>query len=305
MARILKKIKNFFSIKNVTNEIDDSNLHLLNDNETVELQKKLLECYEDIVIACDKYGIKPILQGGTLLGKVRHNGFIPWDDDLDIGMLRDDYEKFKDIFYDELGERYILKGPGCREGATNRFIQVFRKNTVYKTIFSNDRIPPHVYIDIFPIDNVPKNSFVRFIKGMICNALMVIGSAVDLKQTMSQNVKDSFGDSLRGKIVLNIYLITGSIFSYKSIDGWYKSIDRKIRGKHIGDHLTSATGRKHYFGEIIKYDDVVPLKQSEFCGVLAWEPNKSEKYLENLYGDFMIIPPVEKRERHYILELKL
>ena len=73
-----------------------------------EIHDYLFEILQELDRICRKYNIKYSLEGGTLLGAVKYGDFVPWDDDLDIGMLREDYEKFKKIFNQELAEKYLL-----------------------------------------------------------------------------------------------------------------------------------------------------------------------------------------------------
>lgn len=303
---IIKKIKSYFSFKEMINDsYSNSGGHFLTDKEVVELQNALVEILKDLNNACEKYQIRPFLQGGSLLGKLRHNGFIPWDDDLDLGMSRDDYEKFKMIFDKELGDKYLLKGPGVKDGATNRFIQMFKKDSYYETVVDSIDFPKKIYVDIFPIDFVPENKFSRLIKGNVCNIEMIIASCVEYKKSKA------LGDNLstiskRNNINDKVRTLIGSIFSYRDLNNWYKKVDMSIRNKKETSFATSATGRKHYFGEIVPSNVFFPLKESEFCGVKTWIPNNSKHYLINLYGnDYMEIPPESKREHHYVIKIRL
>lgn len=296
----------FFSLKSTLNTLyrENPKAHQMSVQERQKLQESLLGIYSDIFSVCEKYKIKPFLQGGTLLGKLRHNGFIPWDDDLDLGMRRDDYEKFKRIFQKELGSNYILKGPGCPEGATNRFIQVFRKNTYYKSVGMPDSIPHHIYIDIFPIDYAPDQKGKRFIKGLWCNCLMAIAGGVEFRETLTKEMKQIMEDNFSGRVNMWIRLLIGKIFSFRPLNWWYGKIDRTLLEKKKTGYCTSGTGRKHYLGEVVKADVFFPLKRSEFEGYLAWIPNQPENYLRNLYGDYMRIPDEKNREEHFIEELR-
>ena len=297
----------FFSLKQVFNDLEKENSHIrkLSQQEIENLQKILLDIYDDIFEVCKKCDIRPFLQGGTLLGYIRHNGFIPWDDDLDIGMLREDYEKFKKIFNQELAEKYVLMGPGCKDGATNRFIQVFKKNTVFSTAVMADEAPHMISIDIFPIDYAPNEKWKQKLKGTYCNLLMLFTSCVEFRKCLNNALKERMLRSTRGKINLTIRMFFGKLFSFRSLEKWYQKVDKSIQINKKTDFVTSATGRKHYLGEIIAADSMVPLKKTKFCGLDAWIPAKPDDYLRNLYGDtYMEIPPESKRESHFILELK-
>ena len=297
----------FFSLKTIINDSYRKNpdLHVLSEDEIKDLQKCLLAIYQNIFNVCEKYEIKPFLQGGTLLGKIRHNGFIPWDDDLDLGMIRSDYEKFKDIFQEELGEHYLLRGPGCPQGATNRFIQVFKKNTYYKTVGMPEIVPHHVYIDIFPIDYVPNQKWKQFLYGNWCDILMAVASCVEFKETFNKEMRAFMQRTWIGKMNMYLRLSLGNVFSVLSLHTWYKIIDSTLKKVKLSDYCTSGTGRKHYLGEILSVEAFFPLQRSEFEGCFAWIPNQSELYLKNLYGDYMKIPDKKDREQHFIEKLRI
>jgi len=96
------------------------------------------------------------------------------------------------------------------------------------------------------------------------------------------------------------------MFSFIPSSNWFHAIDKIIRWKdESSKDCTIAQGRGHYFGEIIPRNTVFPPKYSEFCGIQVPLFNDVEHYLENLYGDYMIIPPKDKRENHYIIDMKL
>lgn len=300
-------LSKLFSLKVVFNNLHQINpkSHILSELELKNLQYCLVSIYKDIFDTCEKYGIKPFLQGGTLLGKIRHNGFIPWDDDLDLGMSRTDYEKFKKIFERELGEAYLLKCPGYPMGATNRFIQVFKKDTYFRTTAMPDKIPHHVYIDIFPIDFAPQKRWKQIVKGTWCNFLMGVTSCVEFKETFTEELRLVMSTTKSGKINMYLRMFIGEILSVISLENWYLKTDKALNEIKPSNYCTSGTGRKHYLGELVKTEVFFPLKRAKFEGCSAWIPNLPEEYLENLYGDYMRIPDKKNQEQHFIEDIKI
>lgn len=118
-----------------------------------------MEIYMEIANICDKYGIRYFADWGTLLGAVRHNGFVPWDDDMDMGMLRNDYFRFLKIASKELPEGYILLSVHTREDYTNMVARVVNGDKLHLNEYELKKFhdcPFSVGVDIFPIDYIPR-----------------------------------------------------------------------------------------------------------------------------------------------------
>lgn len=144
-----------------------------------DVQLVLLEMLKDIDALCQKHGIRYWLTGGSALGAVRHKGFIPWDDDADIGMLREDYEKFQKVVH-ELNERYVVQ---CFETHPEYNVlvppmKIRKKHTYcveYNALLKNKcKDSDGLFIDVFVLDHVSENKLKDFTWRMRNGILMVL-----------------------------------------------------------------------------------------------------------------------------------
>lgn len=147
-------------------------LHIISDDERFELQKCLLHMLKDIDMVCCKHNITYMLGGGTALGAVRHKGFIPWDDDLDINMPRQDYENFIKIMNEELGEYYEFSYPNSKN-VEYPFLKIHKKDTKFIELFDNGFFDG-VWIDVFPIDYAHENNLIRYMKGVAADFILYV-----------------------------------------------------------------------------------------------------------------------------------
>ena len=295
--------------KELLNDIVNENKEFrpITEKEKQDLQTALYEMACDLDNICRTYNIKLFLVGGSLLGAVRHGGFIPWDDDMDFALSRKDYEKLKEIFDDKLGEKYILRCPNSSNPSGNRFMQIFKKDTVLKTLGDQPQlIPQKIYIDIFPYDYVPKNFFYRFVRGTYANICMAIASCVMDFVYPDEGLTSYMKKNKKGKRILVCKSIVGKIFSFKKTEKWFDLVDDIINYRKSTSIITSGTGRKHYFGEIYSKNIFFPLKQMSFINHEFYVPSDTNSYLIGLYGENYMNPPaINQRESHFISELKV
>ena len=297
-----------FNYKDILNDIarNDSTSRQITEEESKKLKQCLLEMAVDLDARCRKNDIRLFLVGGSLLGAARHRGFIPWDDDMDFGLLRGDYEKLKTVFDVDFGDQYELRCPNSDHPNGNRFMQIFKKGTVLKTVGDeNPLCPQSVYLDVFPYDIVPENRLLCRAKGLYANALMFVASCVMDEAAMGEEYRRYLRKSRDGDLFLKLRSLTGKAFSWRAPEKWFDRVDLAIRHPETA-LLTSATGRRHYFGEIYPAEVFLSLTELPFEGHLFYAPAGWEQYLKGNYGpDFMTPPPEGKRESHFITELSL
>lgn len=276
--------------------------HELSEEDSKKLKSVLLGMYIDLNRACVKHNIQLILSNGSCLGAVRHQGFIPWDDDLDVLLSRDDYNKLAEIFDEELADNYYLVGPN-REVEYGLYMRLYKKGTIYKTIFGNNREEcKGIYIDIYPIEKMPNNRLVRELKFLLLDSLRIgVTSIAFYKSNLL--LKRAFGYSLKTKIVYFIRSFIGFFFSItgaKKVNRLYDKIASSSQGIKF---CSVPTGSNLSKKECHPTEVFFPPQKAVFEGLEVLIPNDVDKYLSALYGDYMKVPPPEKRERHFYMEI--
>lgn len=296
------------SYKKLLNSLsDDRLLRQLSDNEMKALRERLLKAFCDLNACCEKHGLTVMLIGGSALGAVRHKGFIPWDDDLDVAMTRTDFEKLKVIFDEELGRKYILSAPNYKNNAYGRYPMMFIKDTLFVEVgMTPDSENAKVKIDIFIIDNIPDGIIQRYLKGVCCTLLMFFSSYEYSYEHDNEVLKQYMCKSKKGRIEYRKRKILGRFFAFIPFQKWANLTDCAFQYNDESHLMGIPSGRGHYFGEIRKKDTFIPPSKGVFEGINVNLPGNPHSYLTNLYGrDYMSLPPVEKRERHFIIDFKL
>ena len=298
-----------FDYKGLLNEIskNEREFRTISENEKKELKGCLYEMACDLDRRCKKNGIKLFMVGGTLLGALRYGTFIPWDDDMDFGLSRADYLKIIEIFDDEFSDKYELRCPNSKYPNGNRFMQIFKKGTLLRSLGDNNPFQPKsVYIDIFPYDFVPDNLLSRMVTGNTANMLMGIASCVMDWKYPDKLLCKYMKKTKSGRQMLLFRNVIGSFFSFLSPEKWFDLVDRTIMYKKETAKITSATGRKHYFGEIYPLDCFFPVVEMKFMDHNFYAPRDIKQYLSGLYGaDYMTPPPDKAKESHFISEVRL
>lgn len=262
------------------------------DKKTLEnLHKVELEILDEFVRICNKHNLEYYLIGGTMLGAIRHKGFIPWDDDIDVGMMRKDYDLFIKYAKKELKKQYYLD---CFE--TNKdyyfpFAKIKKNNTIFNEQ-ANAHLKNHkgIYIDIVPIDNAKKQDSL-FQK---TQAVLVR----NITETMLCKKKIN-------KIKNSRYPFLSLVFSIFPCTTLMKIQAKLIRlnKNHNSEYVVLLAGVYGYKKETNKREVFTPsvkvkFENKEYNGVAD-----ANTYLTKIYGDYMKLPPKEKRLNHMPLEI--
>ena len=299
----MKKIGNTRSV--LLSSGSDQHLHQLNEAESNRLKETLLEMYKDIMHFCKENYLCIMLGGGSVLGSVRHGGFIPWDDDLDLMMPRKDYDIFIHTFEKSMGDKYELFVPDGKHLATNLFLKVSKKNTLEEDICTvGSSVKTGIVVDIFPMEHIPKNKIVYGCKGFLANVFAYTFVSVYMFQNRNERMRKMYCGNLKGRINYTIRMILGGLFSFRKYEKWYVMFDKFVQSKEDSGLCTIPTGRNHYDGEIQKNDVFFPPKMTTFEGEPAYIPQKVDVYLKSLYGDYMTLPPEDKREKHFYTKIE-
>lgn len=257
-----------------------------------------LEIVKNVIKICEKYNLKYFMLGGTMLGAIRHGGFIPWDDDIDLGMPRKDYETFLEIAEKELPDYLQVVNYKNTPSYQYYITRIQDKNVkVIEERIGNDSKFTYASIDIFPIDGTPNNKLLR---------KLYFFRVLSHRALMSLYYKDSIDRKRKRGTIEKAFLWIMEKIPFEKIIDPYKEkekIDKllssqnvdtsKYIGNIMGAYRTREIVPKEWYGKGTKYK----FEDIELNGF-----DKYHEYLRYTYGDYMELPTVESRKTHYRLE---
>lgn len=235
-------------------------------------QLRMLEILKVVDAICAKHGIEYTLDGGTLLGAVRHGGFIPWDDDLDINIKRKDLAKLRKILPRELPSHLVYQDYFTDPYYPTLIAKVREKDSyIYEEPCTDKLKEKGLFIDLIPIEEIPNLKWKAKLDYLYGHCLRGIHHYVNTK------------DTILSWIVLPF--------------AWTLTILTRFTNKfrHI-DQLAHIYGWQAYNGFSKK--DYYPIKRIPFEGFQACVPNNPDAVLKALFGNYMQIPPKDKRIVH-------
>ncbi|GHU81786.1 phosphorylcholine transferase LicD [Bacteroidia bacterium] len=252
-----------------------------------QAQLVMLRMFKIIDYICRKHQITYWMCSGTLLGTVRHKGFIPWDDDLDICMIREDYEHFLKVAVEEFPDDMSLQ---TRELDPHYHYLPLpckvrdKKSLILSPGFEDEESEKGLFIDIFPVDRYHKEPWTFRKEKLIKSYNMFI-----CKCMVAAHYKDR---SFSKKVLAFFYPI------FHFLVKRYLKLAAKLidRNRGLGTDCYAGHGFDTLWKRFFRYDDIYPLIDLEFEGVKFYAPHNPDVYLRALYGaNYMTPPPEAKR----------
>lgn len=255
-----------------------------------EYQVHILNIFKVVSSICKKHNIRYYAIGGTCIGAVRHKGFIPWDDDLDIAVPIEDYDRLKKLLIDELPPH--LKYYDCKSSLHYHY--VFSKVIDTRTTVIQNTVKHYkdayigVYIDIMPLSSIPSNPIFRMVHiAKIMTVFML--NIVRRFPLCSQN-------SITGKLASLVFKVPLSVFKFDKFSDIYIHELEKCPCKNSNNVAFSWS--KQVFRNIFPYEWFSDTIEMQFEDTTIECPIDYDKYLKKHFGDYMIIPPLSQQKKH-------
>lgn len=253
----------------------------LNETQLKKLHGELLQLLVEVDRICKKNNIPYFLSHGTLLGAIRHKGFIPWDDDVDIQMLRSDYERFFNICKNDLNKsKFLLQNQKLDKHYNWVYGKLRLKNTSYiRSGQEHLKQEDGIFLDIFPLDSISLNKYRQKIDINICKIC---------RKILWAQVGKKSSDFVRKTLFKTLSFIprkfTIFVFNLFSISG-----NKRLTPLLVCHNLSGHIFRQEWYSETIFV---------EFEGHKFPVPKEYDNVLTSVYGDYRKLPPEEKRLGH-------
>lgn len=256
-------------------------MEIKNEEYLSKLHEDILSIMDDIDNVCTQHNLKYYLIGGSLLGAVRHNGFIPWDDDLDIIMPREDFEKLVEIYQTSNDSDFYLRWITTESNYWQLFAKVCKKNTVFKEDSLDETVPSGIFVDIFPVDLCGNYNWWLNILRMSINQLRTLLCAGVMNKQRS-DIKNRISKLIGSR---NIHRCVNFIIKLGSLTG---NTNYAMYGS--GYHLKKQLFPKEWIGNGHR----LPFESKSYkC------PDQPSKVLQLTFGNtYMQLPPEDRRITH-------
>ena len=271
---------------------------MFSDNPDLKkLQKSCIDILKDVAEICDDNDLSYFLCAGSLLGAVRHKGFIPWDDDIDIMMPRRDYDRLIEIANNNLESNHRLTHYSLEKDISKvnaHHIQVIDTDIRLLREWTVNRKEIHCWIDIFPIDGMPKGrlaGLIHYYHFKFWKYLYQLSRFEDCVNVVRDRPRYQIA-------LLNVLKKFNPFHMLDSVEALYKMEKiAKEYDRDESDHVCIFYGL-HNKKEILKTEWFAEKKKLKFEDDSFWGPVRYDDFLRNYYGDYMTIPKEEDRSSH-------
>lgn len=259
-----------------------------------------LEILDEFVRICTKHKLTYVLAGGTCLGAIRHKGFIPWDDDIDVSMPRKDFDRLAEICKTELGKQYVFQSLDTEPSCGLVFGKIRKKGTVLSEEYSRHiKMTQGVWIDIFPYDAVPSNKRERerYLRRVsLLKNLYIVKCGYGLPKNAGSLMRIEYPIAQAVSNLIPLHVLT-------------KRLNKEMR-RYLDD--TTCTEVYPFGGAYGPNVEIMPLERLTNTIAVSFEGrscqtfSEFDTYLSNLYGNYMTIPPIGKRGGvHHVYDFKI
>lgn len=261
---------------------------MTNDYGNLELHRSFLAAMSDFHALCEKHGLRYCLHGGTCLGAIRHKGFIPWDDDVDIAMLRKDYDHFLKIAQEELGDKYTIQTYKTEPRMLTNVTKIRINNSNFSC--EDGTSSNKAFLDIFPMSDVPNSKFL-------------------------QRIQNRLAIFINNVVYAKIGYITPTSTISKLVLGTLSKLNRRFLGNllelvikhfpHYHSKYVNIVATANYVNNTGYQKDLAPkiyfeeLELADFCDKQFYITKHWDAYLSKIYGDYMTPPSENNRSNKH------
>ena len=259
-----------------------------------KLRKAQLMIAKEIRRICEKYNISYFLDAGSMLGAVRHKGFIPWDDDMDFGMCKDDYDIFIKVAPDELDKRFFIDNYITNPKNPYVYSKIRLKGTIYIENIGNEELEHNeIFVDVFPYYYISNNRLIRKIEGM----KMALFAQILMSKSGYKVWK---GKGIKKRMKFFPIDVLAHIFSRDFL----RNAVKKLYNKHDKTDLMCVQSGSCYSYWYFPEKVLRCLIDCTFENELFKIPSNFDYFLKTAYGDYMTLPPESERHTHEIQKLE-
>ena len=271
-----------------------------------EMKRLELDILRDVATFCEERRLRYYLAGGTLLGAIRHKGFIPWDDDIDIIMPRPDYMELLRNF-NKRDSHYKVHSIFNDKDWDSTFAAIEDSRTIRVLPSYDVKVHIGLSIDVFPTDGAPKNYVLRKMFWYIQNVITRIAILSVQKFKVSRHYidKETKGTNIKTVLRTAVKFVAIPFARVLGIFNLNMLVNKLAMQFDVDDSdYIGVSVFPHYgYSECVKAVGFLPIEKRVFEGELFNTPKDYDEYLSNLYGDYMKLPPVDKQVGHHDYEI--